>query len=204
MSMVFFFSDDGDTKVCLDSETSITVDMPSSVSKSSVMSGSSVSDEVIEGNIIITVQGVVTYGKNASQKDNLNPSEFGDEIQSARRNRRKFTLFVKDYDQPLLKDYTDCVIAGASIVVDKYSDSITVMLRFEQVFVSSSATQTTLAPLLQESAKPTASDVVNKGDAQKETITSEVSTSMLKDITNLAESVSSSLVSALTSTGETE
>ena len=168
MAMIFFFAQDGETKVSLDSEASVNVSLPSKVSKSSNMSGQTVSDEVIEGNATISVQGVVTYSKLKSQEKNLDPLQFQEAIQEARRNRKRFTLNVKEYKQSLLQSYEDCVISNVDISVDKYSDTITVSMVFEQVFISDAAKKAFLAPKSSEEAKTTTSPLSVSGTAQKE------------------------------------
>ena len=167
MAMVYFKSVDGKTNISLDIETDIQVSLPSTVSKTSNMSGIAVSDDVIEGNANISVNGVVTYSKLSSQENNLNPIQLQEALQESRRNRTRFTLYVKDYGQPLLKDYDDCVISNVDVSVGKYSDSINVSLSFEQVFVSQAAKATYLAPKSSESAKPTTANTKDSSDGSK-------------------------------------
>lgn len=180
--MVFFLAQDGKTQVALDSEATVSVSLPSIVSKSSTMNGTSISDDVIEGNAVITVQGRVTYSKLKSQENNLNPIEFQEAIQEARRNRNRFTVNVKDYGQPLLQDYEDCVISNVDINVDKYSDTITVGLVFEQVFVSEAAKKTYLAPKRSEDAKPTVSDTKDSGNSSKTQVEEKKSRTIFKAV----------------------
>ena len=167
MAMVFFLAQDGETKVALDSEASVQVSLSSTVSKSSTMSGGSTSDDVIEGNAVISTSGQVTYAKLTSQKKNLNPIEYQEAIQEARRNRRRFTVYIKDYGMPLLQDYEDCVISDCSFTIDKYSDTITVSITFEQVFVTEAAKKAFLAPKPKESAKPTVTSPTSTGQSTK-------------------------------------
>lgn len=167
MAIIFFLAQDNKTQVKLDSEASIEVSLPSTVSNSSVMTGQSVSDDVIEGNAIITVTGLVTYAKMPAQEGTPNPIQFQELIQEARRNRRRFTVFAKDSGQPLLQDYEDCVISDVGISVDRYSDAITVSIVFEQIFISESAKKTFLAPKRKESVKPNTSDTKDSGQSTK-------------------------------------
>ena len=180
MATVFFHAQDGTTKVRLDSEASISVSLPSMVSKSSNMDGSSVSDDVIEGNAVISIQGKVTYSKLKSQEKNLDPIQFQEALQDARRNRNRFTLYARSKDQPLLQNYDNCVIANVDITVDKYSDTITVSLTFEQVFVSLAAKKTYLAPISSESSKPTTSETKDSGSGSKENLDKQKSTFLVK------------------------
>ena len=168
MAMVFFLATDGKTRVSLDSEASVSVSLPSKVAKSSTMSGKAVSDDVIEGNAVISVQGMVTYSKLKSQENNLNPVELLEALHASRRNRQRFTLYVKDDGQPLLIDYEDCVISSAEVLVDRFSDASTVSLVFEQTFVSESAKTSYLAPISSEATKPTTSSRTDSGDGSKE------------------------------------
>lgn len=163
MSLVYFLDEDGSTRVSLDTESSIVVNMPSSVSKTSNMSGTSVSDEVIEGNITIEVSGKVSYSKTNSQGNNLNPDEFKKALQTCRRNRRKFTLYSSETSQQLVDSYPDCVLTNANVTVDRYADTITVQLSFEQIFVSDAATVTTIQAIPSEPTKPTVGDPSTTG-----------------------------------------
>lgn len=179
MSMVFFLDEDGETRISLDSETQVTVNMPSTVSQTSNMSGSTVSDDVIEGNITISVSGLVTYAKMESQSSNLDPLAFQKAIQVARRNRRKFTLYYKDTGQPLLQSYTNCVIENCNLLVDRFSDTITVDMTFQQIFVSAAATTTTLTTIVKESDKPTVSGTVDGGSSTSTENTDAENTTIL-------------------------
>jgi len=182
MATVFFHAQDGTTKVRLDSEASISVSLPSMVSKSSNMNGVSVSDDVIEGNAVISVEGRVTYSKLKSQEKNLDPIQFQEALQDARRNRNRFTLYARSKDQPLLQNYDNCVIANVDITVDKYSDTITVSLTFEQVFVSLAAKKVFLAAKSSESAKPTTESPKITGQAGKAQVGEDAANTMVRSI----------------------
>jgi hypothetical protein len=97
----------------------------------------------------------------------LNPIEFQDAIQEARRNRSRFTLYIQDHGEPLLKDFPDCVITNFSPTVSIYSDTLTVDLTFEQVFVSQSARVSYLAPKPTEEDKPSLETTKDGGQATK-------------------------------------
>ena len=185
MSLVYFLDEDGSTRVSLDTESSIVVNMPSSVSKTSNMSGTSVSDEVIEGNITIEVSGKVSYSKTNSQEDNLDPAAFKTALQACRRNRRKFTLYSSETHQQLVDSYPDCVLTNANVTVDRYTDTITVQLSFEQIFVSDAATVTTIKAVPSEAAKPTVGDPSNTGQSTGTTLSDEESTSILYKMEDL-------------------
>ena len=178
MSLIFFLDEDGSTRVSLDIESSIIVNMPSSISKTSNMSGVSSSDEVIEGNITIDVVGRVSYSKTPSQQDNLTPKEFKDALQACRRNRRKFTLYSKETHQQLVDSYPDCVLANAQVEVGKYTDTIDVQLTFEQVFVSDAATVTTIQAIPSEAAKPTVGGSTSSSQTTSTQATPEEATSL--------------------------
>lgn len=170
MAMVFFLAEDNKTKIKLDTESSIQVNLPSTVSKTSIMSGQTASDEVIEGNATISISGIVTYAKIKERQgvDPVpNPIELQNHIQDTRRKRRKFTVFVKDSGQPILEDYENCVISDVSFVVDRFSDAITVSITFEQVFVSETARKTYLAPQRKESVKPSTAETTDSGQTTK-------------------------------------
>lgn len=139
--MVYFLSDDGSTKVSLDCEDNITVNMPSTVTKSSVSSGKAITHEVIEGNVTISVSGLVTYSKSVAQENNLDPIGLQNELQKARRDSRKFKLFMSDVEdeRPLYNDYDDCVISDVTVTAEKYSNAVRVDISFEQIFVSKAA-----------------------------------------------------------------
>lgn len=165
MPMVFFLDTDGTTRIGMDSTSSVSISMPSTASTSSTMSGKPVSDEVIEGNITISVSGIVTYSKLPSQVNNLDPLSFQKSLQVARRNKRMFTIYLNDTGQPLMQNYKDCVLTNVEVTIDKFSDAITVNLGFEQIFVSQAATVSFLSPKVSESAKPTVKGTTSAGQS---------------------------------------
>lgn len=184
MSMVFFLDTDGTTRVGLDNTASVSVSMPSEASSSSTMSGIAVSDEVIEGNVTISVTGRVTYAKMESQSGNLDPLAFEKAIQTTRRNRRRFTVYYKDTGQPLMQNYKNCVLVGCDFTIDVYSDTITVSLTFEQIFVSQAAEVSYLSPRYKESDKPTVKPTTDGGQSVGTTLKEEKKDSILKSIFN--------------------
>mgnify|MGYP005991773427 CR=1 FL=1 len=165
MPMVFFLDTDGTTRIGMDSTSSVSISMPSTASTSSTMSGKPVSDEVIEGNVTISVSGIVTYSKLPSQVNNLDPLSFQKSLQVARRNKRRLTVYLKDSGQPLMQNYKNCVLTNVEVTIDKFSDAITVNLGFEQIFVSQAATISFLAPKVRESAKPTVKGPTSAGQS---------------------------------------
>lgn len=186
MSLIFFLDVDGETRVSLDTESSITINMPATVSSTSNMEGQTVSDELIEGNITIDVTGRVTYSKLPSQFNNLNPIDFQNALQRARRGRRRFTLFYKDTGQALLQNYKNCVLKSATVNIGKYSDTITVSLSFEQIFISASAKKTTLKPIVKTSAKPTVTETKDSGQSTSTKVEEVDNKGMLKSILDYA------------------
>lgn len=147
MAIVFFKS--GGNTVSLDSETSITSSLTNSVTKSSTMSNSSSTDGYTVGNEVISVTGVVTSHKTATQSGNPSPSKFREYIESAISSGERFTVVFSfgsgDGETTTLLDSVDnCVITSRSYVVDKYLDTITVSLTFESQFVSVAATEVKL------------------------------------------------------------
>lgn len=180
MSMVFFYDIDGSTKVGLDNTASVSVSMPAEASSSSTMSGNTVSDEVIEGNVTISVSGKVTYAKMESQKGNLNPIDFQKAIQRARSERRRFNVYYNVKGQPLMSNYKNCVLTGCDFTIDVYSDTITVSLMFEQIFISKAAKVASLSSRYKESDKPTVKPVVDGGQTGKTDVTTKEKTTLLK------------------------
>lgn len=153
MSVAFFISNDGSTKVCLDSTKSVNVNSPSTASQSSTLNGKGTSHTVVEGNTTISISGIVTYSKMLNQQDNLNPINLQEQLQISRRNRHKFTLYMKSDDYPLLRDYEDCTIVDVSVTAEDLANAIQVSIMFEQVFVPEIATVTTIAIAPTDSAK---------------------------------------------------
>lgn len=180
MSMIFFKDMDGTTRVCLDNTASVNVSMPSTTSSSSTMNGSTVSDEVIEGNVTIAITGKVTYAKMESQKGNLNPIEFEKAIQATRRNRRRFTVYYNIKGQPLMESYKNCVLTSCDFTIDTYSDTITVSITFEQIFVSKAAEVAFLSPRYKESDKPTIQPKGDNGTSTKTLVPEKEATSIFK------------------------
>ncbi|AUR91504.1 hypothetical protein NVP1161O_062 [Vibrio phage 1.161.O._10N.261.48.C5] len=140
----YFISQDGNTKVMMDMTKRVSISLPSSVSQSSNSTGQALSHTSVEGNAIISMEGRVTYSKSVSQADNLNPVQFQQEIQKARRNRQKFTLYLTTESNPLLQDYKNCTIQNVDFSIEEFTDSVDISLVFEQVFVSASAEVTTI------------------------------------------------------------
>ncbi|AGH32168.1 endolysin [Vibrio phage 11895-B1] len=168
MTMVYFLSSDGKTKVGLDSESTVTVSMPSTVTKSSISSGKAVSHEVIEGNVTITVSGIVTYSKSKVQEDNLDPIELQEELQKARRLSRKFTLYMaEDGGLPLLQNYDNCVISNVNVTAATYSNAVAVDISFEQVFVSEAAKKAYLKPKRSSATAATTNSPSDTGQGTK-------------------------------------
>lgn len=154
MGMVYFKSNDG-TLVTMDGEDSIEVSKSNVVASSSVISTKNSSDDVIEGNLVLNVQGRVTYSKTPSQTGNPTPEEWVDLIESTISARTRFTVYSVKYQggKPLLKDYPNMVIADYGYTVSKFEDTIIARITFQEVFVSGAATETTLAPKKSSTAK---------------------------------------------------
>ena len=167
MAYLYFMSQDGNTELTLDSETEISVSLPSTVTKSSVSSGQTASHEVIEGNIVITTSGIVTYNKTVSSENNPNPITIQQEIQKLRRSGVKFTVYTYDNGQPLLQDYPNCVISDVNFTATKYTDTIQCAITFEQVFVSEAAKKSFLAPLPSKASAPTNNSPEDNGQGTK-------------------------------------
>lgn len=159
MSMVYFKSN-SDTLVCLDGETEISISLSNTVTSNSVMSGREVGDDIQRGLRTIDVTGIVTYSKTSAQQGNPTPSEFIDLIEQAIDDKQRFTLYsVKNISgKDLLKDYDNLVVASYNYVVDRFEDSITARITFQEIFVSSAATKTYLAPVRSASTASSTSD----------------------------------------------
>ena len=167
MAYLYFMSQDGKTELTLDSETEISVSLPSTVTKSSVSSGQTASHEVIEGNTVITTSGIVTYNKTVGSENNPNPITIQQEIQKLRRAGTKFTVYTYDNGQPLLQDYPNCVISDVNLSATRYSDTIQCSITFEQVFVPAAAKKAFLAPLPSKTAAPTNNSPEDTGQGTK-------------------------------------
>ena len=154
MSMIYFKSSDG-SLVAMDGETSIDVSRSNTIASSSVMSTRTVSDEVIQGNLVISVTGLVTYSKTPTQQGNPTPEEWIDLIEAAISSKLRFTLYSTKYvaGKPLLKDYSNMVISDYGYTVDRFEDTITARITFNEVFVSDPAKQTYLPPKKSSSAE---------------------------------------------------
>lgn len=165
MGMVYFKTEDSDILVTMGSETSIEVSKSNKVTNSSVMSGRTVGDDLIEGNFVVNVQGVVSYSKSAAQKDHPTPEEWEDLVDTAIANKRRFTLYSAKYKdgQPLLKDYQNVVIADYGYTVDEYANAIKARIVFQEVFVTNAAKITTLSPVRSTETKPSTQDATKGG-----------------------------------------
>lgn len=148
MSLVYFTSVDGDTIVTMDSETDITFSRSNTSTKHSIFKNADISDGLIEGNVIITVTGVVTYSKTPRQSlRNPTPIEFQNLIDQVVRSQQRFTLYSSKAGHELLKDVSDCVITDQSISISRWSNSITATLTFESQFITDAARVTYLPPV---------------------------------------------------------
>lgn len=176
MSAVYFKTQDSSTIVTMDGETSIKVSKTNSTASASVMSNRTVGTDLIEGDLVVDVQGVITYSKSPSQTGNPTPSEWVTLIDTAISNKRRFTLYATKYEggSELLKDYSDMVIASYSYVVDKYEDTITADISFKQIFVTDAAETTYLEPQRSTTAVSTADP--SKGGSSTSTETTEEET----------------------------
>ena len=152
-NFAYFISQDGNTKVVMDMTKRVSISLPSSVSQSSNSAGQALSHTSVEGNAVISMEGKVTYSKSTAQEGNLTPPQFQQEIQKARRNRQKFTLYLTTESNSLLQDYKNCVLQNVDISIEEFIDTITVSLVFEQVFVSASAEVTTIQMSPSDQAK---------------------------------------------------
>ncbi len=177
MGMVYFIAKDGKNIVTMDSETSITVSKINTVVKNSVMSGRTIGDDLSEGNPIITVSGLVTYSKTNRQtaKGNPSPLELSAYLDESAAAGDRFILYTGGGTQKLLSNYDNCVIASHNLVVDKYEDTVTVSLVFEQVFVSAAAKTTYLPPLPAKEVKGKLADTKSTGSTGKTQVEEEVS-----------------------------
>ncbi|PNH81336.1 phage baseplate protein [Vibrio diazotrophicus] len=183
MSMVYFKSNSG-TLVCLDAETEIDVSLSNSVTSNSVMSGRTVSSDLVKGNKIVNVTGLVSYSKTSAQQGNPTPSEFIDLIEKAIDDKQRFTLYsVKNQKgKDLLKNYENLVIDSYGYTVDKYEDSITARITFQEVFVSESATKTTIKPVRSKDTQQALSDPTKGGKGTSTTVSSADQTRMVTNI----------------------
>jgi hypothetical protein len=182
MSFAYFLSQDGSTKVMMDMVKRVNIDLPSSVSQSSNSAGQAISHTSVEGNAIISMEGRVTYSKSRIQEDNLNPVQFQQEIQKARRGRHKFTLYLATEFNSLLQDYKNCVIQNVNVSIGDYTDSIDVNITFEQVFVSDSAEVTTIkiSPSDQAKLEGAASQDSSEKDGTKTSAKEEQKSTILQ------------------------
>lgn len=184
MSMVYFKSSNSGTLVCMDAEAEIDVSLSNSVTNNSVMSGRTVSSDLVKGNKIVNVTGIVSYSKTSAQQGNPTPSEFIDLIEKAIDDKQRFTLYsVKNQQgKDILKDYENLVIADYGYTVDKYEDSITARITFQEVFVSDSATTTTLKPVKSKDSEKSLANPTKGGKGTSTTVSSADQTRMVTNI----------------------
>lgn len=187
MGVLHFISVDGRTRVSLDTEDTISVSYPSTVTKTSTSEGVGISHGAIEENITISASGLITYSKSVAQDQagNLNPIEFQEHLQRCRRAGHKFTVYTFEDGLPLLQDYENCVISDATVTASKYSNSVSVEISFEQVFVSEAAKKTYLKPKPAAAAKPSAGSPDGNGQGTKTKETEKQSESIFFKNTKL-------------------
>lgn len=184
MSFIYFKSAKNGTLVCMDAETSIDVSQSNTVTSNSVMSKREVGDDLIRGNKVISVTGIVSYSKTSSQEGNPTPSEWVDLIEAAIDSKQRFTLYsVKNQaGKDILKDYDNLVVADYGFVVDRFEDSITARITFQEIFVSNPATKTFLPPLR---SAATASSTSNATKGGKGTATTQSETLFVNTLRGL-------------------
>ncbi|AUR92160.1 hypothetical protein NVP1170O_047 [Vibrio phage 1.170.O._10N.261.52.C3] len=170
MSLVYFVATDGSTLVKLDCEESISVSRANQSTKSSIMTGASKSDGFVVGNRQVSIQGVVTYSKTPRQTGNPNPLEFIKHIDALINAHQRFTLYADTSYSKLLQDIEDCVITSFTHTVDKFEDTITVNLSFEEQFVTGAATTTYLPPQPSSGTSASLSENTDSGKTSKESV----------------------------------
>lgn len=149
MAIAYFYSNDNKTKISMDAETSLTYSQTNTSTKSSMMSGAPASDGYTIGNKTVTLEGLVTSSKTPYQEsNNLSPDDFRKYIEETIQKRTRFTV---NFDFPengtrLLDSVSNCIITNIRYVIDKYEDTMTVSLTFEEQFISPAATETVLTP----------------------------------------------------------
>jgi hypothetical protein len=159
MAIVYFISKEGNI-FSLGSEDNITVSQSNKSSKSSIMAGRSASDDLEEGNKVLSISGVVSYTKTAKQESDgvPNPLEFQRMLDSVVSSGERFTVYTNKAGRSLLDNMKDCVVIDRSVTVDKYSNAITASVTFEQQFITDSATKTYLPPQKSSSVNNLASE----------------------------------------------
>jgi hypothetical protein len=182
MSMVYFKSNN--TIVTMDNETSISVSKSNTVATNSVMSSKEVSTDLIEGNLLVSISGNITYSKSTGQDGNPTPSEWIDLIENAISNKERFTLYSASFQQgkTLLKNYPDMVIQDYGYVVDRFEDTITARITFSEVFVTASAKVTKLPPAIASDSKSTLQAPTKDGNGTSTDKSEEDTNTILRSI----------------------
>ncbi len=185
MGLLYFIADDGNSIVALDCEESLKVSKKNSVSESSVMSGSTVSDGYKEGNKVVALSGKVTYNKSAAQQQQGTPDplEIQNLLDTNIRNHTRFKLYADQSGFALLKDIDTCIIEDYTVDVQHYTDTIILSMVIKEVFVSDAATTTTLPPRPDtESAKSDSDPTSGKGG--KQVVAEEENATILHNFVN--------------------
>ncbi len=147
MSIIYFQSSDNKTKVRMDGETNISISQSNTTTQSSIMSGASASDGIIEGNKQVNIQGLVTYTKTVRQTGYPDPSEFQTLIDESIKAKTRFTLYSDEgTTYKLLPLITNCVVKSYDYSIGKYLDTISVKIQFESQFVTDAAVESELTP----------------------------------------------------------
>lgn len=204
MATVYFMSLDGKKIVALDCEERITYSRANESTKSSIFSGSQVSDGYIEGNYVVNLSGRITYSKTNRQNDNPDPLEFQQMVDDRVSSLRRFTLYTSKQGFQLLNNLENCVITDHSVTVDEFEDTIKVDMTIEAQFVSNSAKRTYLKPVRKKKVEAAYDTEKNSGTGTKEVKTEEQSSTLWKKTFDYGVDISQEIVDALkTDTGGT-
>lgn len=168
MATVYFLSVDGKDMIALDCEESIQYSRSNQSTKSSIFSGSTVSDGFIEGNYIVSIQGRITYSKTSRQQDNPDPIKFQNLIDQYVSRKKRFTLYTSKQGFQLLNNLENCVITDHTVTVGEYEDTILVSLTVEAQFVSNAANVTYLPPVRNKASEAAYDNKNNTGKGNKE------------------------------------
>ena len=165
MSSVYMHSPVSGDLLTLDTVVNVNKTASNTLTKSSIMEGSSVGDGYTKGNPKISFSGLCSYNKIIRNpvEDEIIPDPIAfhlilDEIIDS---YERFTLYGND----LIPDLAEVVIVDYSITQNRYIDTIEVSLTVEQVFVSERAVTSRITQ--PEKAKGSDLDVREETDSGK-------------------------------------
>ena len=184
MASVFMVSNKNKV-LSLDSTEKVSKSRNNTLTKSSVMNGTQVSDGFTVGNPSITFNGICSYSKimkKSEGNDAPTPAELDLILDEMVLSQERFML----YGNELIPSMKDVVIISHNVVQAVYENAVEVTLTVEQAFVSNSAQKSRVTkPSVKTKGDVTEEQDLGQGNKtqQKEEVKESLLTSRIRKLT---------------------